>query len=173
MTDSVRDMSRQRTEVGESRGKVRQIAVPPHARALSMLSDVDYADAFLVEAGTARQWSAEQYARAVLDGTPLALRANLLLGWLAIGLTPAIGRSRSILGWEIRVNTPEYVLLVRDSLIGMPGELLFKREDDGLLFCTFVQHGNLVARAIWASIQAPHVRIVRELLEHSSCQLPQ
>jgi hypothetical protein len=173
MTDSVRDVARERSEVGGTRDKVRQIAVPPPARALSMLSDVDYADAFLVEAGTARQWSADQYARAVLDGAPLPLRANLLLGWLAIGLKPAIGRSRSILGWEIRRSTPEFVLLGRDSLVGMPGELLFKCEGDGFLFCTFVQHSNPVARATWASIQASHVRIVRDLLEQASRRLAQ
>lgn len=158
-------------KLADSRNEVHQIAVPPNARALSTLSDIDYADAFFVE--TAREWSAEQHARAVFDGTPLALRANLLSGWLAIGLKPAIGRSRSILGWEIRGNTPEFILLGRDSLIGMPGELLFKREGDGLLFCTFVQHGNPVVHAIWASIEASHVRIVRDLLEQAARRFAQ
>jgi hypothetical protein len=173
MTDLVRDMARERSEVGASHFAVRQIAVTPSARALSTLSDVDYADAFFAEVGTARQWSADQYARAVLDGAPLARRANLLLGWSAIGLKPAIGRSRSILGWEILCSTPEFVLLGRDSLIGMPGELLFRREGDGFLFCTFVRHGNPVARAVWASIQTAHVRIVRDLLEQASRRLAQ
>jgi hypothetical protein len=155
----------------EPRNEVRQIAVPPNARALSTLINVDYADAFFVK--TAREGSAEQHARAVFDGTPLALRANLLVGWLAIGLMPAMGRSPSILGWEIQANTPEFILLGRDSLIGMPGELLFKRERDGLLFCTFVQHGNPVARAVWASIESSHVRIVRDLLEQAARRFAQ
>jgi hypothetical protein len=168
MTDSARDTVRER---GQSCGEVRQIAVPQHARALSMLSDVDYADAFLLEAETAPQWSGEDFARAVLEGTRAALRANLVVSWLAIGLKPAIAQSRSILGWQIRTSTPEYVLLGRDSLIGMPGELLFKRESDGWMFCTFVQHRNLLARAVWASIHSAHVRVVRDLLEQSSSRL--
>jgi hypothetical protein len=52
------------------------------------------------------------------------------------------GLSRSILGWEIGVSAPEFVLLGRDSLIGMPGELLFKRKHDAFLFCTYVQHNS-------------------------------
>jgi hypothetical protein len=158
--------------IRESGERVRQIAVPPTARALSTLSHIDYADAFLVEAGPARHWSAERCGRAVLDRAPLAVRTNLLLGWSAIGLKPSIGgSSRSILGWEIRLNTPEFVLLGRDSLIGMPGELLFEREHDALLFCTFVQHNTLVARAMWASIEATHVRIVRDLLGQAAPRL--
>jgi hypothetical protein len=155
--------------IRESGERVRQIAVPPTARALSTLSHIDYADAFLVEAVPARQWSAEQCGRAVLDGAPLAVRTNLLLGWSAIGLKPAIGgSSRSILGWEIRVSAPQFVLLGRDSLIGMPGELLFKREQDALLFCTFVQHANYVARSFWAAVEPGHVRVVRRILEDAS-----
>jgi hypothetical protein len=159
-----------RSEPDDSRDKVRQIGVPPTARALSMLSGVDYADAFLVEVDTLSP--PEQCASALLDGAPLSVRANLQLGWAAIGLKPAIGRSAgSILGWRIRVSTPEYVLLGRDSLIGMPGELLLKREGDALLFCTFVQHNNAIARAVWASIQSAHLRIVPDLLEQATRRL--
>lgn len=170
MTDSTRETLETKSEFDESRAKVHRIAVPPTARALSTLADVDYADAFLVEACAAS--SPEQWARAALDGAPLAVRANLQFGWSAIGLKPAIGRAaRSILGWEIRASTPEFVLLGRDSLIGMPGELLFKRERDAVLFCTFVQHKNLVARAMWAAIESSHLRIVRDLLEQAAHRL--
>jgi hypothetical protein len=154
--------------VKQSRDMVRQIAVPPTARVLSTLSQIDYADAFLVEAGAAQQWSAEQCARAFIDAAPLAVRVNLLLGWLAIGLRPAIGGSRqSILGWEIRASAPEFVVLGRDSLIGMPAELLFKREHGAVLFCTFVQRDSHVARAVWAAVEPTHRRVVRRLLEYA------
>ena len=147
---------------------VRQIAVPSTAQVLSTLSRIDYADAFLVEAGPARQWSAEQCARAVIDGAPLAVRANLLLGWLAIGLKPAIGGSRqSILGWEIRASAPEFVVLGRPSLIGMPAELLLKREHGAILFCTFVQRDSHIASAVWAAVKPTHRRVLRRLLEHA------
>jgi hypothetical protein len=141
---------------------VRRVALPPAARALSTLARIDYSDAFLVESGSAQNWSAEQWARAVMKDAPVAIRTKLLLGWSAIGLKPAT--RGSLLGWEIRLNTPDFVLLGRDSLIGMPGELLFKCEPEALLFATFVHHANLVARAVWAAVEPTHVRIVRHVL---------
>jgi hypothetical protein len=160
--------------IRQSGDRVHQVAVSPTARALSTLSPIDYADAFLIEVGPARQWWAEQCGRAVLDGAPLAVRTKLLLGWSAIGLKPAVGGlSGSILGWQVRVSAPEFVLLGRDSLIGMPAELLFMREHDAFVFCTFVQHNNLVGRAIWALIEATHVRIVRDLLGQAARRLAQ
>jgi hypothetical protein len=98
----------------------------------------------------------------------MAVKAKLMLGWSAIGLIPAMNRSTgSVLGWEIRARTPEFVLLGRTSLIGMPGELLFKRESGSLLFATFVQHDNPIARAVWAATEPQHVPIVHDLLEQA------
>ena len=74
------------------------------------------------------------------------------------------GRGGAILGWEIRRSTRDFVLLGADSRIGMPAELLFKREGDGLLFATFVQHGNPAARTVWAGIEPIHGPTVRRLL---------
>lgn len=53
----------------------------------------------------------------------------------------------------------------------MPAELLFKRELNAFLFCSFVQHNNLLGRAIWASIEATHVRIVGDLLGQAARRL--
>jgi hypothetical protein len=153
---------------------VQQVAVPPNVLALSSLHRVDYADAFFVETGPPRQWLAEQFVREVLDRAPLAVRAQLLLGWTAIGLIPAVGSgTRSILGWQIRQSTPGVVLLGRRSLIGMPGELLVQRERGGFLFCTFVQHTNSLARATWAAIEMQHVQTVRRLLGQAARRLVQ
>jgi hypothetical protein len=150
----------------------RQIAVPAAARALCTLSRVDYEDAFLVEASTAQQPTASDWVKAVLDDAPIAVKAKLLLGWSAIGLIPAMNRSTdSVLGWEIRTSTPDVVLLARSSLIGMPGQLLFKREPNALLFGTFVQHDNQIARTVWAATEPQHVPIVHDLLEHAGRRL--
>jgi hypothetical protein len=43
-------------------GRVRQVTLPPAARALSTLSRVDYEDAFLVETGPAQDRTGEQWA---------------------------------------------------------------------------------------------------------------
>ncbi len=44
----------------EALGKVRQVTLPPAARALSTLSHVDYEDAFLVETGSAQDRTGER-----------------------------------------------------------------------------------------------------------------
>lgn len=155
-----------------SENDIRQIAVPPAVRALCTLTRIDYEDAFLVENVAAEARTAELWARAILEDAPLRVKGKLLLGWSAIGLRPSLGPSRrSVLGWKIRANTPDFVLLGRASLIGMPGELLFKRERDALLFATFVQHCNPFARAVWAATETRHVPIVRALLESATDRL--
>ena len=144
---------------------VTQIPVPPAARALSTLSHVDYADAFLVDAGPARDELPERLVRAALERAPAATRHRLLSGWTAIGLKLRRDRAGgTVLGWEIRRSTRDFVLLGAGSRIGMPGELLLKREGDALLFATFVQHGNPAARAVWAGVEPVHVPTVRRLL---------
>jgi hypothetical protein len=151
---------------------VRQIAVPPAARALSTLPRIDYADCFLVETGPFEDRTAEQWARAIMEDAPLAIRRSLQSGWSAIGLK--LGPTRSdgfVLGWEVRLSAPGVVLLAAGSRIGMPGELLFKRQRHALLFATFVQHQTPVSRAVWAGVEPVHVPIVRRLLEQASERL--
>ncbi len=103
------------------------------------------------------------------EGAPRTVQTKLLLGWSAIGLKVVDDRSdRSVLGWAVRHSSPEFVLLGADSRIGMPGELLFKRGHDALMFATFVQQDNLIARTVWPATETAHVRVVRQILEQAS-----
>jgi hypothetical protein len=149
--------------------RVRQIAVPRGARALSTLARIDYQDAFLVDIDPGAYQTAEQWARAIFEEAPFDVRVGLISGWSAIGLKLGRSRSsRSVLGWHVRNSTPDFVLLGADSRIGMPGELLVKCEPEALLFATFVQHDNLIARGVWATVEATHVRTVRDVLDEAS-----
>ena len=97
---------------------------------------------------------------------PVSLRAGLWSSWCAIGLKLGSPRSaRLVLGWEVRRSTPDFVLLGARSRIGMPAELLLKRHQGMLLFDTFVQHGNPVARAVWAAVELTHPTVARRVLE--------
>jgi len=147
---------------------VDQVAVPSDARALSTLPRIDYADAFVMATGRAHHRTAEQWAKLILLGAPITVRSRLLAGWSMIGLKLGGG---GLLGWQVRASTPEFLLLGADSRIGMPGELLFKPPPPALLFCTFVQHDNPVARAVWAATEPVHVRVVREILEQADRRL--
>ncbi len=165
----MRDIARKWRKRGGVATQVSQIAVPPAARSLSTLTRIDYEDAFFVGTGQAGDRTAEQWARAVLEGAPASVRARLLRGWGILGLKLGSPRSdRRVLGWEVRRSTPDIVLLGAGSRIGMPGELLFRRERDGLLFATFVQQMNPFARAVWPRIAPKHRRVVRSLLARAA-----
>jgi hypothetical protein len=156
------------TPQGEAQAAVRQIAVPDEARAVCTLTRLDYEDAFEVDVGAVQDRTAEQWARAVLEESPLSIRSPLVAGWSAIGLKLGFDRSRErVLGWEITLNTSDVVLLGAGSRIGLLGQLLFKRHSDRLLFCTFVQQGNAGARAMWAWVEPVHAPTVRRVLEQA------
>ena len=152
-------------------GQVRQVDVPSSARALSTLPRIDYCDAFLFDVGSRHGDNAEDLIREVLEGAPLAVRTQLLSGWSTIGLKVSSGSEGSVLGWDVRRSVPDHVLLGADSRIGMPGELLLKKEDGALLFATFVAQRNLIARAVWAVTEPVHVRVVRDVLGQASQRL--
>jgi hypothetical protein len=150
---------------------VRQVDLPSSAWALSTLPRIDYCDAFVFDVGSTHDESAEDLIREVLEGAPIAVRTQLLSGWSSIGLKVGKTSGRSVLGWRVRRSTPDHVLLGADSRIGMPGELLLKKEGDALLFATFVSQRNLIARAVWALLEPVHVRVVRDILGQASQRL--
>jgi len=145
----------------------RQIVVPEGLRGLSSLPRVDYADAFLVNTAAHPDRTAHDWAEAILERVSSTTRAELLAGWAALGLK-STDEAVSVLGWAIRRQTAESVLLGRDSRIGMPGELLFSLGTDGLVFATFVHHHTPATRALWAAVQRTHVRTVLDLLDRAA-----
>ncbi len=153
----------------EALGRVRQVTLPPAARALSTLSHVDYEDAFLVETGPAQDRTGEQWARAILEDAPMSTRNALSRGWSALGLRLGSTQSdRFVLGWEVRRSTPDVALLGANGRLGLSAELLFERQQHTLLFATFVQLENRIARALWAGIAPRHRQVVRDLLEQAN-----
>jgi hypothetical protein len=149
-------------------GRVRQVALPRSARALSSLSHVDYEDGFLVDTGPAQDRTAEQWARAILEDAPSVMRGALLWGWFALGLQLGSTRSdRFVLGWEVRRSTPDFALLGAGSRLGLPAELLIKRQRQRLLFATLVQQEGHIARLVWAGVAPGHRQVVRYVLEQA------
>jgi hypothetical protein len=146
---------------------VNAVALPADARALSTLSRIDYHDAFRLDAGVTHP--AEHWVHATLNDTPLAVRSRLVAGWLALGLNLrgpwSTGR---VLGWKVQHSEPDVVLLSAESWLGLRGQLLFRSEPGGLLFATFLQQNNPLARSLWVAITPHHQRVVRSLLVHAA-----
>jgi hypothetical protein len=106
-----------------------------------------------------------------MEDAPAVTRGALLSGWSALGLKVDPTRSDGyVLGWEVRRSTPDYVLLGAGSRLGLRGELLFKSQQQRLLFATFVQQEHRIARAMWAAVEPVHVQVVRHILEQASCR---
>lgn len=150
---------------GFSGRRVRQAAVPSTARTDSTLAHVDYEDAFVVETGSARERTGEEWARAMLEGAPLATRRALRRGWWTLGLRlGSTGSDRLVLGWEVRRSDADRALLGAPGRLGISGELLLEPGQDTLLFATLVQLDNPVARLVWRGIAPYHRHVVQHIL---------
>jgi hypothetical protein len=105
----------------------------------------------------------------VADAAPDKLRGTLRSGWTSMGIQlDEAPPERTVLGWEIRRSTPDYVVLGTACRIAMKGEMLFMRRPHQLLYCTFVELDDDDARAVWAGVEPYHPRLVRRLLESAS-----
>ncbi len=141
--------------------------LPGWVREATELDRIDYCDCFLVQSTAAR--GAEEWARDVLEGAPARLRRRLPRAWSLLGLRHGSTRSpRHVLGWPIRLNTSDLVVLSARSRIGMPAELVFARDGNGWLFATLIQHDNRVVAAMWRTIADSHRRVVRYLLRSAA-----
>jgi hypothetical protein len=149
------------------RSSVSAIALPADARALATLPRIDYEDAFRLVGGVERP--AEDWVRAVLNDAPLTVRARLVAGWLAIGLNLREPWSpHRVLGWKVQHRDPNFILLAADSWLGLRGQLLFGSEPRGVLFATFIQQDNRLARSLWQKITPQHQHVVHSLLAHAA-----
>jgi hypothetical protein len=146
--------------------RLTEVALPARLRADTGLERIDYSDTYLVEyVAASQEMSPEQWAREVLERAPSALRRMLPPGWFLLGLRQgSIGSSQHVLGWPIRQNTAERIVLTSQSRLGMPAELVFARDGEAWLFATLVQHDNAIMSTLWRAIARSHRRIVRYLL---------
>jgi hypothetical protein len=153
----------------ESRGAVREVALPPAARTLTTLARVDYTDAFLLETPQVLDRTGEDWLRAILEDAPTGTRRRLRRGWFLLGVRLGSNEDdRLVLGWEVRRSTQGFAVLAARSVLGMEAEVLCKREPDALLVATFMQLNNPVARAVWAAIAPHHRKVLRHLISQAS-----
>jgi hypothetical protein len=80
----------------------------------------------------------------------MSTRNALSRGWSAPGLRLGSTQpDRFVPGWEVRRSTPDVALLGASGRLGLSGELLVEHQQHTLLFATFVQLENRIARALW------------------------
>lgn len=152
---------------------VGQIELPDALRPLSGLARIDYSDCFVAQVDANSDRTPLGWARAILEDAPLSFRRTAPWVWLALGLKHGPSDSDGfVLGWGIRRDDPGVALLGARSRIGMPAELLVRRERSELLFATLIEHDNSAVRAVWAGVTPYHQRVVAQLVERAASRMP-
>jgi hypothetical protein len=149
---------------------VFEVPLPRWVGAATALDRIDYHDCFMVDnVPPIQHMTAEQWAREVLEHAPFPLRRKLPRGWRALGLRHGSTRSSTcVLGWPIRINTADRVVVGARSRVGMPAELVFARHGQGWILATLVQHDNPIVSTLWAVMAERHRRVVRQLLRSAA-----
>ena len=150
--------------------RVTQVTASRSLERYSALPRVDHEDTWCVRMDGWPDRPAERCGRIVLEEAAPATRIGLRPGWTNIGLKLENGAD-TILGWKIRLNTPDLMVLALPSRVGMPAELIFRRDGQDLLFATVVEHRSVVAPLIWRAILPVHVPVVRGLLKDACSRL--
>jgi hypothetical protein len=130
--------------------------------------ECDYEVAFAIDRPEGPRLSAEQWARAVFEGAPRAMRWFLIVGWTVITCRLKPRRSPiRVLGWHIEDVTPDTVVLVARAWVGLVSRLVVSVDVDKVTVASFVRYTGpvaQVARAVWAGTVPLHERILPALL---------
>lgn len=149
-------------------GRVRHVPVPPDARTRSGLDRIDYENAVFADLGPETGRTAEQWARAILEGVPANEQQARMDAFRGLGLQLGPFPSDDhVLGWPVVHNTPDTTLVGAASTRGLHAELLVQVRPDGLLFAYFNQQDTDEVRTLWASIDQMHGPIMQQMLEQA------
>jgi hypothetical protein len=127
----------------------------------------DYASAFEV-AVTGVQRSPRQWARAVFEDSPSAVRRFVVFGWkyvlhFRLGPRPSADH---VLGWKVRREEPDLVALeVRSGLLS--ALKVVRVHDSRGVMTTYVRYERPLGRALWSAVAPVHHRTEPYLLGHA------
>jgi hypothetical protein len=133
-------------------------------QALSGLRPIHYREAFAVTVDVDR--TAEQWARALLEGAKPRKRRAMLTTWRVLGLELGPhGSPDHVLGWEILGSADdETVVLAVRSAAGLTARIVIRARAGRLVHTMVVRYERWPARAIWTLFSGRHRAFVRGLL---------
>lgn len=153
-------------------GRAHRVEVPPAVRAAYGMTESDYASMFALDIHEAGEFPAEHWARATFEGAPAAVARLLRAAWVgALWLRLGAASSpRHILGWQIVQREPHAVVLeARSRLIDARNIILVS--GTGVLWGTFVQFNQPIARPVWAAATPVHHQVIPYLLNRAGRSL--
>jgi hypothetical protein len=151
--------------------RVRRVAVPQQIAASFARSTANYAAAFAVTTEAAGARTSVQWARAVFEGAPAALRWFMVFAWTRV-LRLRLGPRRSddhVLGWAIADSdvVPGSTALIAESRFLRACNAVTV-EGSSVTWVTLVHYSNAAARPLWALARPIHHFTIRFLLARSA-----
>lgn len=131
-------------------------------------SGVDYWSAFEMSGVNATSMSAEQWARAIFEGAPTAVRRGLYESWRAVmrlDLGPEEA-STHVLGWFIAAVTPESITLTAESRF-LTADNIVSVAADSVTWTTAVRYTGRPGKMIWALAKPIHRSTIRLLMKRA------
>src|SRR5947207_1062307 len=132
---------------------------------LSTMPRFDYVDSYAAVATNARDKSPVDWARAVLEETPLGPRARR--GWQRLGfrLGPA-NSSDHVQGWRVAGEGNDWIRLEMSSWFATV-QAVCQVDDEHVSLTVFVRHDRLISRLIWMAVRPMHQRAVPVLIQQA------
>jgi hypothetical protein len=155
-------------QMGAADPQTRSINADASLEALSELTGADYRYACQLTTHGDHVRTAEDWARAVFEGAPSAVRGFVVAGWV-VGLRLQLGPRPSpsyVLGWSILSNTPETVVLATESPL-LTARLVVQVQPQAVVHATFVGYKRRLARVFWAVAAPIHRLTIPYLLRHA------
>lgn len=130
--------------------------ISEEVRSFAALDHANYADLFTATTDLAADWSAEQWARAVLEDTPTGRSAPVLwrLLGLRLGPTPSVDH---VQGWKIADGGDGWVRIETASWC-MTAHAVVTVEGPRVSLALFLRYDRPEAALIWPAVSALHRR---------------
>jgi hypothetical protein len=139
--------------------------VPESIRSLDTLASPDYVDLCTVTTSEATDKSPEEWARAVLEDTPLGRSAPTL--WRRLGLR--LGPQHSpdhVQGWKIAARGDNWIRLETASSL-ITSHAVLHVDDGQLSLALFVRYDQPLAARVWPPVSDMHRRAVPDMLRQA------
>jgi hypothetical protein len=148
---------------------VWQRDVPEPVRSLGGLANPDYMDLFTATTNEASEKTAEDWARAVLEGAPYYIRLGVFgVAWrFPLGLRLGPRRSPDyIIGWKIAARGEDWVRIEAASWM-MTASLVFKADEERLSWASFVRYDRRLAALVWPPGSIVHRKVGLALMRRA------
>jgi hypothetical protein len=141
--------------------KATRVEVPKSALALQDFQEVSFSCAFEIKVTSANKQTAEEWLRAVQEGSPTPLRWFVVGGWIAgLGLRLDLrSKSDHILGWRIMHAVPSEIV-IRVEGPALSGRQVLQVDDGSVTHTTVVHYNRAAAKLLWTVAAPIHVRVI-------------